>query len=374
MSSGPPPGIDINADIKGSVISPVIALMILSAICVALRTVAKLTQGAKLQLDDYFLFAALVLAWGTGIVTIIACYKGIGKHIWNPTVDLEEIIKILWAYEFIYSSVIPLTKLSLILFYYRLFHVSAFRNVLWFVLFLVVGWWIAIFVVCIVQCQPYDYFWKQYVDPTATGRCINIEHFFVGNAAASVATDFMILLTPIPMVWGLQMPIAQRMTVLGIFFLGGFACVAGLYRIFVELQMFKSIDLTWGMSQAFIWSSVEPNIGIVCACLPTFRPLMRRFIPKWFSGSSYNKSGSAAQYGTNFSSKLRSQTGEFYALSDRNTANKNNSDDEMGLTNTFQSDGHQPRASTGDSAGAEDHNGIMVKHEINWSSTAALHQ
>lgn len=24
----------------------------------------------------------------------IACYKGIGKHIWNPTVELEEVMKV----------------------------------------------------------------------------------------------------------------------------------------------------------------------------------------------------------------------------------------------------------------------------------------
>lgn len=138
--------------------------------------------------------------------------------------------------------------------------------------------------------------------------------------------------------------------------------------------MFKSADLTWNMSQAFIWSSVEPNIGIVCACLPTLRPLMRRVVPKWFSGSSFNKSGSGPNYGTDYSSRLRSQTGDFYALTDRNAPNKDKSDDEMGLTNNFHSDGHQPRASTGNStAPEENHDGIMVKHEINWSSTAALH-
>jgi hypothetical protein len=60
MSSGPPPGIDLNADIKSTVISPVVALMVLSAACVALRIVAKYTTNVKLQLDDYFLFAALV--------------------------------------------------------------------------------------------------------------------------------------------------------------------------------------------------------------------------------------------------------------------------------------------------------------------------
>lgn len=60
MSLGPPPGIDLNADIKDSIISPVIALMVLSAVCVALRTVVKVDQDMKLRWDDYFLFAALV--------------------------------------------------------------------------------------------------------------------------------------------------------------------------------------------------------------------------------------------------------------------------------------------------------------------------
>jgi hypothetical protein len=99
--------------------------------------------------------------------------------------------------------------------------VPRFRKILYLVLFLVIGWWIAIIVVAIVQCQPYSYFWKQYVDPTATGRCINIDAFFVGNGAASVATDFLILMTPVPLVWSLKMPIMQRLSVLCIFFLGG---------------------------------------------------------------------------------------------------------------------------------------------------------
>jgi hypothetical protein len=60
MSSGPPPGIDLNADIKQTVISPVIALMILAAASVALRIVSKLSSKMTPQLDDYFILAALV--------------------------------------------------------------------------------------------------------------------------------------------------------------------------------------------------------------------------------------------------------------------------------------------------------------------------
>lgn len=120
-----------------------------------------------------------------------------------------------------YGTVIPLIKLSIIFFYYRIFEVPMFRKILYVVVFLVVGWWIAIFVVSWVQCKPYSYFWNQYVDPTAQGSCINIGAFFIGNGVASVVTDFLILLTPIPMVWSLHMPVEKRLSILGIFALGG---------------------------------------------------------------------------------------------------------------------------------------------------------
>lgn len=98
---------------------------------------------------------------------------------------------------------------------------------LYFVLFLVIGWWVAIFIVSCVQCRPYSYFWNQYVDPTAHGTCINISAFFIGNGAASVVTDFLILITPVPIVWSLQMPVSKRLSILGIFALGGL-CVLSL--------------------------------------------------------------------------------------------------------------------------------------------------
>jgi hypothetical protein len=83
------------------------------------------------------------------------------------------------------------------------------------------GWWIAVMVTAGVQCRPYQHFWMQYIDPTAKGTCIDLYPFFLGNAAASVVTDFLILLVPIPMVWQLQMPTGQKLAVSSIFLLGG---------------------------------------------------------------------------------------------------------------------------------------------------------
>lgn len=64
MNSGPPPGIDLDADIRASVIGPVIALMIIATASLALRIAAKFTSKSKLQLDDYFIILALVQAHG----------------------------------------------------------------------------------------------------------------------------------------------------------------------------------------------------------------------------------------------------------------------------------------------------------------------
>lgn len=127
----------------------------------------------------------------------------------------------LWAYEFMYGAVVSITKLSIIMFYRRIFAVRTFTYVLWFLLSITIGWWIAVYIVAIVQCRPYYFFWKQYTDPTAHGHCINVSSFFVGNAAASVVTDCLILASPIPMVWRLRMPVTQKLAVCGIFLLGG---------------------------------------------------------------------------------------------------------------------------------------------------------
>jgi hypothetical protein len=60
MDSGPPPGIDLNADIKQTVIIPIIASMILAATAVTFRIVSMLSVKVTPQLDDYFIYVALV--------------------------------------------------------------------------------------------------------------------------------------------------------------------------------------------------------------------------------------------------------------------------------------------------------------------------
>jgi hypothetical protein len=54
-------------------------------------------------------------------------------------------------------------------------------------------------------------------------------------------------------------------------------CIAGVVRVIFLYKHTHSKDPSWTIAPVFMWSCVEPFIGIVCACLPTFSPLFRRW-------------------------------------------------------------------------------------------------
>jgi hypothetical protein len=58
-------------------------------------------------------------------------------------------------------------------------------------------------------------------------------------------------------------------------------CFASLYRIITITRLVQTSDISWAKSDVFIWSSVEPSIGIISGCLPTLRPLLIKILDPW---------------------------------------------------------------------------------------------
>lgn len=65
--------------------------------------------------------------------------------------------------------------------------------------------------------------------------------------------------------------------------------MAGVLRCYAVEIMQSGPDLPWNFGRGFIWSSIEPSLGIISACLPTLRPLVRYIFPSGF-GRSKNTS------------------------------------------------------------------------------------
>lgn len=82
------------------------------------------------------------------------------------------------------------------------------------------------------------------------------------------------------MIKSLHVNTKQKISILGIFWLGGFVCVSAIIRfVFLVKSINRLADL--GQNQynsitvAFIWAEVEPNTSVVAACLPTYGPLFK---------------------------------------------------------------------------------------------------
>ncbi|CDM29535.1 hypothetical protein DTO013E5_5138 [Penicillium roqueforti] len=286
---GPAPaGVDLAKNQTGNLLGAVIPVAVFGTIAVILRLVApmKNKEARKLALDDYLIVAALIFSWGTAISCFISIPYGNGYHLQSLNkAEFITVWKILFAYVMIYATAITFTKSSIVFFYGRIFN---FRWSLGFCMFLVLGYWVTIIVTVAVACRPLPYFWLAYTDPTAVGVCIDVPKFFFGNGIAAMLIDVIILCMPMPTIYKLQMQSSQKLAVVGILLLGSFVCVASICRIISLQNNTHGTDATWTMAPVFIWSSVEPFVGIICACLPTFGPFFRRWWSKARTGRSSN--------------------------------------------------------------------------------------
>lgn len=145
-------------------------------------------------------------------------------------------MRILFVFVTLYVISAPLIKLSIILFYRRIFGVT---YSIWFCVFLSVGYFVSGIIAFMVCCRPVSYYWTQFTHPDG-GKCVySMYNFYISYAAVNVATDVAILLVPMPIVWKLQMRRTQKLLVCGILLIGGLCVTFPLVRcIWLELIFF----------------------------------------------------------------------------------------------------------------------------------------
>ncbi|KAI3317040.1 hypothetical protein HD806DRAFT_541650 [Xylariaceae sp. AK1471] len=101
------------------------------------------------------------------------------------------------------------------------------------------------------------------------------------NASFNVATDFWLLLLPMPIIAKLQVSLKQKLGI-GAIFAGGLgACAASLARLIVIVVTRGSREVTLALNTVAELSVAEVNIGIIVACAPCF-PLFYNHARGWF--------------------------------------------------------------------------------------------
>ena len=123
--------------------------------------------------------------------------------------------------------------------------------------------------------------------------------------------DVAILVLPLPWLWKLKVHRSQKVALFGVFLLGGFVTVVGALRLATIAEHQKTQDFTYDFLDLGVWTTLEMNLGIVGACLPTMGPLLRfmvrrSFLPSHSSGSgrtSGRKDGSGSYSNTSLERK-----------------------------------------------------------------------
>ena len=121
-----------------------------------------------------------------------------------------------YVYETMYTIAIALTKISILLFYSRIFTERKFRIALRITFALVVSWLVAIELVVLAECVPISGLW----DLSISSRCISLVPFFIGAGVPNVVLNVVIVFLPLPMIWTLDIERKHRWALSAVFGLG----------------------------------------------------------------------------------------------------------------------------------------------------------
>lgn len=251
----------------------------LAIVAVGLRLWARRVKRQSLVLNDWAITAALVFNCGqSALLTYASVCGGIGHHMVELVVRWPEavprLLKCYVAAEPFWITTNSLVKISILDFYVKVFSTSkTFRHICWGMMAIVGAYWVSTFVRMFFLCTPFAAMWDPSLLQTVPGAsCLNLTAVYMSVSVINLLIDFTLFLLPMPLLWGLHMPQRKKLMLMGIFGLGIFVCVITGLRIESVLQL-DLADVSYTVTADGIWSTLEPCLGIVNACLPLYQPL-----------------------------------------------------------------------------------------------------
>ncbi|PSN68087.1 hypothetical protein BS50DRAFT_665666 [Corynespora cassiicola Philippines] len=269
----------------------ILALIFLSLpfLFVALRIWAKIVTH-RIALDDYLTLAALVISTTCcSLQLVTAIYGHLGQH--QPLDDESEPIMddpgliIFQSTKFVLNTIsvvgLGLVKASILVLYKKIFDVRKFRIAVHVVLAFVVGWTVSFFFSHLFTCYPITVF----IEPYYGNNCVKTVPMFLAVLFTDVLADIIILVLPIPMVMSIKLEPKQKMAAIGMFMLGASVVAVSVTRVIATFSVAREYlkhpdDVIYYTAPIFFWTNIELSLAIVCACLPTLRPLYSHLISR----------------------------------------------------------------------------------------------
>lgn len=125
--------------------------------------------------------------------------------------------KLIIPLQFLWVLSLSCTKVSILLLYLRIFPVRTVVLICWGTIAVIVAWAIATILAGCLICRPFAFNW----DPTIPGGyCGNQVSSFTATGVINLVTDVVVLITPMPSLYRLQMAMYKKVTLMTVFGLG----------------------------------------------------------------------------------------------------------------------------------------------------------
>ncbi|RVX72763.1 hypothetical protein B0A52_04162 [Exophiala mesophila] len=238
--------------------------------------------------DDWLMLAGLIAYTWYCQTVITAVFYGLGEPDTSLTAQLRhDGRKWVWIGEMSYLITIIPVKVSIVAGLLRIAVQRRHRYSLYFIAILSTCASFATIILRLVWCKPVEATWG-----AAPGSCrsistrINTGYFM---SAVIIFTDWSCAILPVVMLWGLQMKLKEKISVIILLSLGVFASCVTIVRLVFVIHHDFTVNYLVGMSAISIWGVIELGIGIIAGSMATLRPLLRH-ITRLSNGSSNSDS------------------------------------------------------------------------------------
>ncbi|KAL1954331.1 hypothetical protein VTO42DRAFT_1405 [Malbranchea cinnamomea] len=284
---------------QGQVFGIGIAFIIFIFIVICLRMYVRSVLIKAVGLDDITMVIGTILTFALSVASMIAAHYGVGKHVDDiPQENMVPMQQAVYSTRVIYVVGLMFIKVSLLLFYLRLDQRKYMKWTVYSLLFFVLGLSIPSAFILAFSCTPPSKFWD--FTGEAPGKCMDAKHqqaFYDANGILNIVTDVLIYITPIPMIWKVQITKRKKGALFGIFGLGIFAIVAGCVRYhYVRLLSDAGTNMFYNLADSLNWCALESYVAIFCGCAPSLSVLIKTYAPRFFgtsvdTGQRHNSNG-----------------------------------------------------------------------------------
>ncbi|KAH7002961.1 hypothetical protein EDB82DRAFT_549392 [Fusarium venenatum] len=250
-----------------------------------LRVMARVVVGTQTWgADDWVMLLAVAMMIPLNGLSVQISRVGLGKDIWNVEPDdITDFLYLFYWDSLLYLGVLPVTKISILIFYLKVFPGRMIRMTCYIFIGLNVAYFIAFELVSIFQCTPIEGAWRAW-DKEFPAKCNDINMQGWMAAIINIFLDVGTMVIPLKELYRLSMSTKKKIQLMSMFSIGIFA---------VRLQSLASYATTDNVTQDYVeigyWSTIEVPVGIICACMPAIRSLFGTLFPRVFGTTNKSK-------------------------------------------------------------------------------------